>query len=260
MLHGKNNITLVSYINTWPFLYGIENYAPATAIFKIDLAYPSKCSERIISKQTAAGLLPVGALLHADSENCHIITPYCIGANNNVYTVTLFSNIPVEQVETIFLDYQSTTSVLLTKVIFEKFYQKKIQYLPSTPNTATSELPKNSAQLLIGDRCFEAYKRYKYSLDLSAEWHKHTQLPFAFAVWVSTTNLSQKELNVLDSALTFGLKHIGEAIKSYNKTSLTHSEIVDYLTNNIQYDLTEKRTAAIRLFLEYAKEIKLKTL
>ena len=251
MFPEKTKISLVSYINTWPFLYGIQNYTPAKEIFEPILDYPAECARKIISGQVNIGLLPVGGLLQL--KDYEIITPFCIGAENNVYTVALYSNSPLKKVKTVFLDYQSTTSVILTQIIFKIFRKQKIVYTKSTPEIEQLPLSKKSAILIIGDRCFDAYKKYPFTIDLSTEWNKFTGLPFAFAVWVSTKQIAQNKIDTLTKAFAFGLEHLNETVKEFNHTKLVNAEILNYLSNNIQYDLNENRISSINKFLEYAK-------
>jgi chorismate dehydratase len=46
----------------------------------------------------------------------HIVGNYCIGAVGEVASVCLFSDVPINEIETVILDYQSRTSVALLKL------------------------------------------------------------------------------------------------------------------------------------------------
>ncbi len=76
--------------------------------------YPSKIAGMLVDGSIDVGLVPVAVI--PKLNEWHIISDYCIGAETNVASVCLFSEVPVEEVETVLLDYQSRTSVNLCKV------------------------------------------------------------------------------------------------------------------------------------------------
>ena len=99
------------------------------------------------------GLIPVAGL--EDLEEYHIVSNYCIGSVGKVKTVVLASNVPLEKVDTILMDYQSRSSVLLAKVL-AKFYWKKSFYWENTCNNFQNvSIIGNTAGVIIGDRVFE---------------------------------------------------------------------------------------------------------
>ena len=52
----------------------------------------------------------------------HIISNYCIGANGAVETVCLCSDVPISEIASIYLDYQSRTSVALLKILLKEYW------------------------------------------------------------------------------------------------------------------------------------------
>ena len=91
------NLTAVSYLNTKPLLYGIFSTGMDNEL-DIRLDIPSVCAERLRSGQAEIGLVPVAAI--AEIPNAQIISDYCIGAVGAVKTVCLYSNVPIEEIET----------------------------------------------------------------------------------------------------------------------------------------------------------------
>jgi chorismate dehydratase len=53
----------------------------------------------------------------------YIISDYCIGCDGEVGSVCLFSEVPLEKIERILLDYQSTTSIGLLKILIKEFWK-----------------------------------------------------------------------------------------------------------------------------------------
>jgi len=103
----KYKLSLVSYLNTIPFIYGLNQYELDKKL-DISLDIPSICAEKLLSKKVDIGLVPIVVLKQL--EDAQIISDYCIGANGVVDTVCLFSDVPFDEIECALLDYQSNIS------------------------------------------------------------------------------------------------------------------------------------------------------
>ena len=103
-------ISAVSYLNTVPFIHGLKQ---SDLIHNIDLQldYPSICADKLINRTVDLALVPVVVI--PKLKDSHIISDYCIGADGAVDTVCLYSDVPITEIESIALDYQSRTSVAL---------------------------------------------------------------------------------------------------------------------------------------------------
>ena len=239
---SKLKIALVSYINTIPFIEAIKSSENLSDNLELIIDYPAKCAELIRNKKVDGGLIPVAALPEIDGYN--IFTNYCIGANGTVDTVALFSNCPIEEVGTIYLDYQSRTSVQLVQILAENYWKKDFIYLP-TQKGFESNIPKNSAVLIIGDRVFEYEHLYLYKLDLAENWKHYTELPFAFAVWVANDKLKtvENELNTLFEKSVSNISSHYSSLLTIDKKKFTN-----YLTHKIDFSFDHKKQEAIKLF------------
>ncbi len=239
---SKLKIALVSYINTIPFIEAIKSSESLCEELELIIDYPAKCAELIRNKEVDGGLIPIAAL--PEIEGYNIFTNYCIGANGAVDTVALFSNCPIEKVGTIYLDYQSRTSVQLVQILAKNYWKKNFTYLP-TQKGFESNIPKNSAVLIIGDRVFEYEHLYQYKLDLAENWKQYTELPFAFAVWVANDKLKavENELNIRFK------KSISNISSHYNSLlTIDKKKFTNYLTHNIDFTFDHKKQKAIQLF------------
>src|SRR5665213_3010681 len=95
-------ISAVSYLNTKPFLYGLElAHIPDV---EISLDNPAECARKLIENEVDLGLVPV-AIIPLLKE-AHILPGFCIGADGAVESVKLYSHVPLEKIKTILLDYQ----------------------------------------------------------------------------------------------------------------------------------------------------------
>ena len=110
----KYKVSAVSYLNTIPFLYGIEHFQITKSI-DLELDYPSLCAKNLLRRNVDIALVPVVSLVSNNELN--IVSEYCIGSDGHVDTVGLYSDVPIEMINEILLDYQSHTSVKLLKIL-----------------------------------------------------------------------------------------------------------------------------------------------
>jgi GAF domain-containing protein len=125
-------------------------------------------------------------------ENYQIISDYCIGTNGNVKSVNLYSNVPLNKIGEIILDFHSQSSITLTKVL-SKFYWKKEFTFINANKDYINNIAGTTAGVVIGDRTFGMENTFEYVYDLSAEWKKFTGLPFVFACWVANKKIENPE-------------------------------------------------------------------
>lgn len=275
----KYKVTAVSYLNTKPFLYGIFQHSIQHNI-ELSLDIPSLCAAKLQSGEADLGLIPVAAI--PQLSNPHIISDYCIGAVGAVKTVCIYSQVPIEEVETVYLDFHSKTSVQLTKILFQKYWKQAPTYISTedvTRNISLSNVTRTSspshssshedteswyfdhiqgttAALAIGDKTMGMSKKYNYTYDLAEIWHKWTGLPFVFAAWVSNKKLPDDFIEKFNEALHIGLEHIQELIYIL-PTQYFHFDLKEYFTKNISYNLDEAKKLGLKRFLSEIKELEL---
>ena len=246
----KIRVGAVSYLNTRPFLYGIKQH---NVINDIDLIedYPSRVAQMLINDKIDVGLIPVAAIPQLSEH--HIVSNYCIGADGPVASVGIFSDLPIEQLKNIYLDYQSKTSVNLAKILLKDFWNKEVNFLPANSEDFRSSINGDTGAVLIGDRALEQRSKSKYVYDLGEAWKKYTGLPFVFACWVANKKLPGEFLASFDEANGLGLKHITEVVE---ENKFTDFDLTDYYTNYISYNLDEGKRKGMNLFLQLLKNQK----
>lgn len=247
----KIKISAVNYLNSKPFIFGLENSELSKNI-DLQLDIPSVCAEKLEEDVVDIGLVPVAVL--PELEEYHFISDYCIGADGEVGSVLLLSDVPLNEIKTILLDYQSRTSVLLAQVLAEKFWKIAPQWSDAEENFENA-IHGTVAGVVIGDRTFALKSKFKYVYDLAAEWKKFTQLPFVFACWVSNKELERGFVKQFNEALRFGLRNVEEVISQNKKETGIDLDVRDYLENKISYAFDDKKKFALDLFLKYAGEI-----
>src|SRR5215208_8428675 len=113
---SKIRVAAVSYLNTKPLLYGIKNH-PLINRMELVEDYPARIARMLIDDEVDLGLIPVAST--AKLKNWSIVSDYCIGSDGPVASVCIFSDVPMEEIERIYLDYQSETSVKLARILLK---------------------------------------------------------------------------------------------------------------------------------------------
>lgn len=241
----KLNIAMVGYHNTLPFLYGLQK---AEDHYNLILDVPSKCMDYFLRGEADIALVPVATLLEAD--NYKVITDYCIGCVGAVGTVCLYSHQPVDTLDTIWLDSDSRTSQLLTKVLCEHSWGVDVEYKEVNARTIKPEnVPNNTGILMIGDKAFGMGKKFKYTYDLGTEWQSMTNLPFAFAVWIAKPDVSHDAINKLNESLAIGVDNI-ELVLESNRALANKINLQSYFEEYIDYAYDEDKKRALEVYRE----------
>ena len=247
----KTRVSIVSYLNSKPFLYGLRN-SGITDQIEISIDIPSKVASKLRHGATDIGLIPVGAL--SDLGQFNIIGDHCIGAHGNVRTVVLASDVPLSDIDTILLDYESRTSVLLVRVLARFFWGREFTYRQTCIGYENKSIGGSTAGVVIGDRVFNVEKKYLYTIDLSEEWVKCAGLPFVFAVWVSNKNVSEQFQKDFNHALDYGIKNISEIVR-LERENYPDIDIQDYFFRNLNFMLDENKKAGMNKFIRLVKEL-----
>lgn len=181
----KIRVGAVSYLNSKPLVFGLARLKD-----KIDIIfdYPSKLAAMLQNDEIDIGLVPVATIPQIPGHQ--IISDYCIGADKPVNSVCLFSEVPVQMVEKIYLDYQSRTSVALLKILLKEYWNVEPELINGLAGFE-DDIHDTTAALIIGDRALEHRNRHAFAYDLAEAWIRHTGLPFVFAAWTANKPLDK---------------------------------------------------------------------
>jgi chorismate dehydratase len=242
-------ISAVSYLNTKPFLWGI-NHSKIINQFNVELNtdLPSECARKLMEGEADIGLIPVAVLPKLKSYQ--IISEHCIGADGPVKTVMLYSKVPLKQIKKIYLDYQSKTSVKLVRVLAKEFWNISPEFSPAMQGFET-QINGKDAGVVIGDRTFSMNGNFPFEWDLAQEWKKMTGLPFVFACWVTTKKLPDDFIYAFNKALKIGIENIQEVTAGLSDKQM----LQEYFTRYISYSLDERKKRALKLFLQKISEL-----
>ena len=239
----KIKVGAVSYLNTKPLIYGFEQGMMDNEI-ELVFDYPANIAQQLLNNEIDIGLVPV-AVLPAMQEY-HIVADYCIGCKGEVASVCLFSNVPLHEIDTILLDYQSKTSVALLKILLKEHW-KISPRLVAAEKGFEKNIGGTTAGLVIGDRAFTQRLTSTYYYDLGLAWQQMTGLPFVFAAWISNKKMTAAFSEAFNNATALGLHQL-DTIAALNP--YTDFNLPEYYKKNISYTFDEDKKKALQKFLQ----------
>lgn len=242
------NIALVAYLNTRPFMDGFEQFI-SDQDARFHLYPPADCARALEDGTCQMALIPVGSLPRFKSLS--LMSNYCLGANGPVESVYLFSQKPVEELDTILLDPHSNTSNGLVRILLKHYWKKDVEcIMPDQKHF--DRITGNTGGVIIGDKAIHVRKDYQYAYDLSEEWRNMTGLPFTFAVWAyQPGTIPSFLLTRLNEAMKWGISQIEECAEKWaGAYKLTRGEAFRYLKNCLDYRFDAPKHRAMELYYQ----------
>ncbi|HEY8915989.1 MAG TPA: menaquinone biosynthesis protein [Chitinophaga sp.] len=243
-MERKVKVAAVSYLNTKPLLYGFRGHA-VMKMMELSMDYPAVIAKQLIEGNVDVALVPVAVI--PKMQEHHIISDFCIGAEGPVASVCLFSEVPLQHIKRIYLDYQSRTSVALLKLLIRDFWRLDVE-LVETSGDYQHLIKDLDAGLVIGDRALAQRHNSPYIYDLAEAWMRFTSLPFVFAAWVSNKPLPVEFIQEFNNANSIGIHNI-PAVVAENPYPLF--DLTAYYTKYISYPLTPAKRQGMQKFLGY---------
>lgn len=233
----------VNYLNTKPLIYGFQQGVLNDKI-ELVMEYPSRIASMLIDDSIDIGLIPVAAIPLLDQPI--IISDFCIGCDGEVASVCLFSEVPLQEIETILLDYQSLTSVALLRILISDYW-KITPLILETNADYRKQIKGKVAGLVIGDRAFEQRKISPFIFDLGYEWKKYTGYSFVFAAWVSNKPMDNDFIAQFNAANRIGLDSL-DLVVIDNPYGLFDLKL--YYKQYISYLLDQDKKIGMALFMD----------
>lgn len=245
----KIKVGAVSYLNTKPLLYGMQD-ANFLQAHELILDYPAHVANLLKEGKVDVGLVPVAQLPQLPAF--YVVSDYGIAADHDVASVCLFSEVPLEKIEKIYLDYQSRSSAALLKLLMSEFWGIEPFLIDAHDESYRTKIKGTTAALVIGDRAFEQRRLSTYVYDLAAEWRAMTGLSFVFAVWASVKPMSDEWIKQFNAANAVGLKKLIEIAEAQKYPAF---DLQKYYHHHIAYHLTSDRLKGMERFLEMLKVV-----
>lgn len=245
-MKNKIKVAAVSYLNTKPLLFGLSK---SDIINDLELVvdFPSRLASMMQNGEIDLALLPVAAI--PSIPGARIVSDYGIASDGNVASVAIFSQVPMEEIQIVYLDYQSRTSVRLAQLLLELYWKKNVAFKQASENYI-DDIKGSTAGVIIGDRALSNIDKFNYVYDLSKAWKDFSGLDFIFAAWVANKDLPQDFIRKFNEMNAYGLHHLDEVVK---ENPFNDYDLYLYYTENIKFVLDEDKRKGLQKFLELIK-------
>ena len=245
-------IGAVSYLNTKPLVYGLEELLPDAEI-SFDL--PSRLASKLADRQLDVALIP--SIEFFNDPNYSIVSDACIGCRGPVLSVKLLSRVPFASIQSVALDEGSRTSIALSRILLHERFGLQPERQPlaiGSDPLATS----TDAVLLIGDRAIHPpEEHFPFVWDLGDEWCKWSELSFVFAMWVARPGVNLRGVDVaLSEARDRGVAHLEEIARDEAAAvQLSPEACLSYLRDNLYFFLGLREQRGLGLYYEHAAKL-----
>lgn len=233
----------VPYLNAAPLTWGMDGEA--------EFCPPSELSVRLQSGELDAALLSVTEVFR--NPDMVMLDGYGICSDGPVFSVILAHSDDLENVDTIYLDPSSCTSVMMLKVLMESMGLKPLYQNFSGSHT---DLTRKKNFLIIGNPAIEfRMKNTSHKvLDLGAQWTEMTGFPFVYAGWIARRNADVKNLrNHLNCRAESGLSNLEAIHRHHPDFNREFREF--YVGNAIHYRLGQREFDGLNLFSRRVEEL-----
>ncbi|HZD76217.1 MAG TPA: menaquinone biosynthesis protein, partial [Acidobacteriaceae bacterium] len=214
------------------------------------------------------GLVPITAF--AQSSDLRIVPGCAIASKGAIRSLLLIMRAKrgIEGVRSIAADTSSRATRAYVEIMAQRFWKIPAGFVPHPPDL-NAMLAACDAALLIGDPALLALEdrmaRQQRTgeeliyLDLGAEWHKLTGLPWISALWgvrqeaVRFSPVRDQLVRDLLGSRDAGLAHIDSLAEEWAMhIALPRETIYTYLSRNIHYILDDECLEGLRRFYELA--------
>lgn len=261
-------ISAISFLNTAPLMWDFEHPTDANRDvlknFEFSYTVPSKCAQALLDGEADIGIIP--SITFATIPGLAILPDVAIASKDEVRSILLVLNKPLDQVRTVALDTSSRTSVALTKILLTKLFPGPEREYRNMAPDAEKMLAECDAGLLIGDPALQVDRSKYQALDLAQEWRRLTGKPFVFAFWAVRMAALVGFSDAYDLGEIFSRsRDNGLKPESLNalarewapRVGISEEDVHSYLTRNIHYHLDPENCEGLELFYRYAAELKL---
>ena len=251
---GRVRLVGVSYLNSQPIMWGLLQ-GLGDERMHLELAPPAEVARQLFEDEADAGLAPVASL--ATHGGLQVVPGIAIGCDGPVRSVRIVAARPIEELDEVFLDASSRTSVVLARLVLRALRKgREPRYSAMPAAEIARRVGGTTGGLLIGDPALEVEGGFPYELDLGQAWKAITGLPFVFAVWVARPGvLSERDVLLLQGSLAAGLAEIPAIAKAWARGHGGEpEEHARYLREAIRFQFDDAALAGLREFLRRAAE------
>jgi chorismate dehydratase len=271
----RQRVAAIGFLNPAPLMWDFEHpplSAPLALRYQIDRMSPSECAARLASGAADIGLIPIAAL--ATTPGLRILPGCTIASKGRVRSLLLVrrASQPLAALRTVAADTASRTTLAYTRILFHKWGNPAVPFLPMAAEL-DAMLQRADAAILIGDPAlfaleeranrFERTGEHLVYHDLAEEWRTLTGLPFVSAVWAAAPK-NEAHPSFFDESVAqdfiqsrdHGLQNMDALVIEWStRVPIPEETIRSYLTANIHYVLDEECIEGMRGFFRIAAEL-----
>jgi len=226
----------VKALNTVPLTRGLEG--------EIIYATPARLAEMLQRDELDAALVSVVEPILNDRYD--VLEGIAVASLGEVLSVFLAHRRPLEEIQDVYCDTASLTSVKLLQVLLaERGLHPEFKPLHSYEAAAEKDFV-----MLIGDAALDFRQAmHPHTIwDLGTAWFELTKLPFVYAVWALRRGVENAALRrQLREARDFGMDTLESIIRNRVEYDLELRQ--DYLGWHIHYHLGQDEKRGIEYFL-----------
>jgi chorismate dehydratase len=243
-------VAAVPFLNAQPLIWQLEKHHQVSRVAPVEMGRKLKSGEIDVA------LAPIAAYLLDPSLT--IIPVAAIGSNGPVKSVRILSYGSLENVERLFVDSRSQTSVLLSRLILKKWYGvEKLEVLHvDMKDFKPNQVKPWEGVLQFGDGALVSAPNGMTITDLGDEWTYRTGKPFVYAVWMARNVQVAREIESdLLASKNEGVKHFAEIAERYHGIWVFQQpQSKEYLEKNIDYAYASEQVQGQLEFQKLLKE------
>lgn len=248
----------INYLNCFPFYYHMFHVKPLNDL-EVVPAYPSQLNAML--KSGSLHMSPISSAAYAEAQEALQLLPqFCLSSVGYVRSVILVSKKPIENLDgcTIGLSSASQTSVVLLKILMQKYYALTPRYIESDPYMTLQHL---DAKLVIGNEAMMHEKEpLPYVYDLGDLWLKKTGYPVVFAVFAVRKDAAPYD--IIDAVCASYRASLDELAKNpdavIEKARLRYPDIaydIAHYYTLLQFEFTQELKQALKFYYSTAAEL-----
>lgn len=256
----KPRVASVSYLNALPLTWGLSQ-GSGKDLFDLVFHPPAECARLLQDGMVDMALIP--SVEFERILGLVAVPGTGVVSRREVRSVLLMSRTDPRDIRTLAVDFNSRTSVALTRIVLARAHGCRPE-LVTMPPDPQAMLERCDAALVIGDPALRASVLAEAAppgqgpriIDLACAWHELTGLPFVFAFWACRAVLDPSAMaEILRRSLQEGVQAIDRIAEAESgRTGIPAPAIASYLRRNIRYGIGPEESESLRLFFRLCRE------
>lgn len=266
----------IDYLNCLPVYHGLLSNRPDLAL-DLFSGPPSAVNQAFLEGRV--DVTPISSIEYArHSDRCLILPGLSVAADGRVGSILLFSRRPPWELDggTVALTTTSATSVVLARILLERYWKVKAGYIRAEPDLSAM-LETADASLLIGDEALaEAAalgwgRETRYDrvtgrgivvTDLGQAWKDFTGEIMVYALWVVRRELAERDPLLVSrlhgaflASRLHAVNHPDELLQAARRRRGLSEEVLREYFSLIRHELTEPYVRGLRAYFAEAAAI-----